>query len=331
MFQPIAPAEVTLDSLGDQPRLSESKHARRARFHQSWYRVARLGEYTWGRTTAGRPLGSILPAAASVAGKNFASPDAQALFIQRRKQGWGVDPLRMTSHMTSSQTLLVNLLGPLAADTDWLLEVLRIVLGRPDLTQIVSVAIEFAPPARSRYLGDMTRIDAFFVVRTPDTDEGIVLELKYTDRFSSRKMPLAGSLPYLQLADDTGLWRTPHLTLTDDVISQLVRCHALGVRSLQVDHSQTLPVTLLLVNHPCDLAATVVFERYREHLADPDTARQVDLDQFLLASAAVAPGSSGTRAIEELRLRYLAHEESELLWREHLESRQSARGKGPLV
>jgi hypothetical protein len=240
------------------------------------------------------------------------------MFLKRRTEGWGVDPLRMTSHMTSSQTLLVNLLGPLGADTDWLLEVLRIVLRRPDLVEMRDAAIEFAPPARSRYLGDMTRIDAFFTVQSPAGTEGIVLELKYTDRFSTRKLPIADSPRYRQLADDSGLWRTPDQALTDDAVGQLLRCHALGLRTLQVDHQKTLPVTLLLVNHPLDLAAPAVLERYREHLSEPRLAHQVDLEQFLEAAAATAPGSVSLRAIDELRLRYLAHEESEPLWQENL-------------
>jgi hypothetical protein len=247
------------------------------------------------------------------------------MFLKRRTEGWGVDPLRMTSHMTSSQTLLVNLLGPLGADTDWLLEVLRIVLGRPDLHEMLTVAIEFAPPARSRYLGDMTRVDAFFTVQSAVGTEGIVLELKYADRFSTRALPLADNPRYRQLADDTGLWRAPDQALTDDAIGQLLRCHALGLRSLQVDHQKTLPVTLLLVNHPLDLSATAVLERYREHLTNPALARQVDLERLLQTAAAVSPGAASAGAIEELHVRYLAHEESESLWREHLDASQPTR------
>lgn len=325
MLQTTDSLPVSLEVLGDQPRLSESKHARRARFHQSWYRAARLGIPTWGQTPLGRQLGSILPADAAARGKNFTSPESEALFLRRRTQGWGVDPHRMTSHMTSSQTLLMNLLGPLDADRQWLLEILRGALDRPDLMNLRGVEVEFAPPARSRYLGDMTRVDAFFILEAEDGTEGMVLELKYTDRFSARRLPLAESSRYRALATSTGMWRDSSSAFADESVSQLLRCHALGARTLQVEHGSTLPVTLLLVDHPLDPGAGTVFDAYRGHLANPAQARHVRLDQFLAVAAATAPGRTAVAAVSELELRYLAHEESEALWQEHLAVRQLTR------
>jgi hypothetical protein len=322
MLQQTEYSQVSLDALGDQSRLSESKHARRARFHQSWYRAGRLGIKGWGLTTAGTPLGSILPEPAASLGKNFTSLQSKALFLKRRTQGWGVDPIRTTRYMTSSQTLLVNLLGPLAAEWGWLLDVLRVALERPDFTLLRCVEVEFAPSARKKYLGDMTRVDAFFIVETLSGAEGIVLELKYTDRFSSRKLPLADSPAYLALAKSTAVWRDSSEALSDDSVSQLLRCHALGLRTLEVECGSTLPVTLVLVSHPLDEGAGIVFDAYSHHLADRTQARHITLDRFLAAAAATTKKRLSAAAVRELELRYLAHGESDELWQEHLAVRQ---------
>jgi hypothetical protein len=308
---------VDLKELGDQPRLSETAHSRRARFHQSWYRASRLGIPDWGSTPNGRPLGSILPDDHAAAGVNFTTPQARDLFLLRRTQGWGVDPVRMTSHMTSSQALLVNLMGPLCSDSEWLLAVLQAILGRHDVLEVVRWDVEFAPPARSRYLGDMTRVDAFFRLRTPDGIEGVVLELKYTDRFSSRRLDLGNSARYRALADRTGLWPEPGQAFSDGAISQLLRCHALGARTLEVDNggSQT---TLLLVSHPADQDAVRTFEQYQRHLGDPAKGRHVGLDRLLDDALATAPTERAASIVHELRLRYLDHDNSERLWVEHL-------------
>lgn len=318
MLETVVPAPVSLSALGDQPRLSEPKHARRARFHQSWYRAVQLGIPGWGKTPMGRPLGSILPVAAAAAGRNFTSPEAEAMFVKRRTLGWGVDPVRMTSHMTSSQALLMNLFGPLANNPDWLLEVLRVVLARPELAAVLDVEVEFAPPKRSRYLGDMTRVDAFVKLAVKGGIEGLVLELKYADRFSSRRLPLSESPRYRDLAESTGLWKSPDQAFSDGSVSQLLRCHALGARTLQVDLEATLPVTLLLVHHPLDLEAGAVLDEYRRQLTNPDLATRVDLDRLLQTALASAPRIEQARGIRELQLRYLRHDESEVLWHEHL-------------
>jgi hypothetical protein len=270
----------------------------------------------------GRPLGSILPVAAAALGKNFTSLESEALFLKRRMEGWGVDPVRMTSHMTSSQTLLMNLLGPLMANRRWLLAVLAGAVGRPDFTDLSRAEVEFAPPTRSSYLGDMTRVDAFFVVETEGGTEGIVLELKYTDRFSTRKLPITENPRYHALAVSTGLWQDPSRALTDGAVSQLLRCHALGLRTLQVEHGAALPVMLVLVDHPLAPSASTVFDGYRSHLTDPTQACHLGLDDLLVVAAATAPGRTEAVAISELQLRYLAHTESESLWREHSTGRQ---------
>lgn len=313
MFQ--SPSEG-LAVLGDQPRLSETAHSRRARFHQSWYRAARLGILEWGATAKGRPLGSILPPTAAAAGANFTSDESYRMFRRRRLSGWGVDPVRMTSHMTSSQTLLTNLLGPLVARPAWLLAVLADVLGRSDFSQLRTWDIEFAPPARSHYLGDMTRVDALFVVDTLAGPEAVVLELKYADRFSSRRLNLVDNPRYVNLAVSSDVWNDHQAAFAEGATSQLLRCHALGMRTLQVDHNAIL-TTLLLVSHPQDPVPSSVFDRYKDHLRHPESAVHVRLNQMLDTAASLAISDAETSQIAELKTRYLSHALSEALWSEH--------------
>jgi hypothetical protein len=225
----------------------------------------------------------------------------------------------MTSHLTSSQTLLVNLLGPLLEDVNWLARVLKTTLNRPDIIEVLDAQIEFAPAARSKYLGDMTRVDAFFRVRSDAGIEAVVLELKYIDRFSTRRLPLATNRSYLDLAESAGLWLAPFDALSDDVTSQLLRCQALGTRTVQVEDGENIPATLLLVSHSTDPTASSVFARFRGHLQDPNRAMHATLDQFLLAAAETSSSQSGRNSIQLLTERYIDHDRSDRLWREHLE------------
>jgi hypothetical protein len=305
-----------MDVIGDQPWRAESQHSRRARFHQSWYRAYRLKVAEWGTTFRGRPLGSILPADAAAAGKNFTTLSAAALFTKRHAAGWGIDPVRTTSYMTSSQTLLLNLFGPIGIDHCWLLMVLRRVLDRPDLLAVNDWAIEFAPPARSQFLGDMTRVDAYIQVQSAAGAEAIVLELKYTDRFSSRRVNLADNSRYKLLAEETQAWTQPDAAFKDVRLNQLVRCHALGMRSMQVEFGEVRPTTLLVVAHTNDLMAVDTVTKYRSRLNNPASAVYASLSEFLEAGADSSSSEEQLAVIDELRARYIAHGLSEEHWME---------------
>jgi hypothetical protein len=79
----------------------ESGLPARMRLHQSWYRAAILGLDRWGCTPppTSRPLGSILTEVDAAAGLAFTSSAAEALYIERRTKGWGVDPLRVQAYL----------------------------------------------------------------------------------------------------------------------------------------------------------------------------------------------------------------------------------------
>ncbi|MDR5712061.1 hypothetical protein RH857_07955 [Nesterenkonia flava] len=231
----------------------------------------------------------------------------------------------MTKHMTSSQALLVNLLGPLGSSANWLRDVLRLLLDRQDIAEVTRWDIEFAPPSRNDYLGDMTRLDAFIRFRTSQGTEGVVLELKYTDRFSSRRLDLAGNRRYAELQASSGLWHDPLQAFLDQEVGQLLRCHALGTRILQVDERVWTPATLLLISHPDDVTAPTVLNRYRSRLEDATRAVHVGLDHVLHAALSSAPTDVDADTVHSLQLRYLDHAASEALWLEHLEKANTTR------
>lgn len=306
--------ETILAAIGDQPRMSEPRHSRRARFHQSWFRSARLGVSDWGETRGGRPLGSILSAAAADAGLNFSGTAARELFVSRHAQGWGVDPVRTPSVMTSSQTLALNFLGPLAGKPDWLLAVFNLVLGRTDLLGLLQWRVEHAIQERGSALNDMTRIDAYFEFQSARGIEAVVLEVKYADRFNSRQVEVATNPRYNQLAARSGLWRCPERVFQRRGLNQLLRVHALGAATLERSVGVLSPVTLLVVAHAADKSAGAVADGYRDELVDPSQALCVGLNALFSAMIRTAPSPECRQLASDLFDRYVDESLSEHYW-----------------
>jgi hypothetical protein len=159
----------------------------------------------------------------------------------------------------------------------------------------------------------MTRVDAFFVVETNRGVEAVILELKYVDRFSSRRLDLLANSNYGRLALNSGVWVDAESAFADSRVSQLLRCHALGIRTLQVEYD-SLQATMLLVSHPSDPLAADVAAQYRSHLVDPGRAVHVGLDRFLGTAVAEAASTRDIDAADAIFTRYLDHGPSEPLW-----------------
>lgn len=195
---------------------------------------------------------------------NFLSPEVFDLYSTRHAAGWGLDP-RCTAYMTSSQALTINLFGLLRQDEAWFLKCLNAWLGRTDLTAIQTLEIEFAPARRSLHLGDQTRIDVLLVVKGGQSDEVIAVEVKYADRFNSRRVNIE-TPAYRELADRTRLWKSPGLALADRRTNQLARIHALATSyalSLGID----APTSMLLISHAMDDGAARIARAYTGHVA----------------------------------------------------------------
>lgn len=306
--------DVDLDAIGPQ-RTDEPVLSRRVRFHQSWYRAAVLGLTAYGATSGSSPraLGSILIDADAVAGRNFTSKSARRLYERRRTEGWGVDPVRCTKYLTSSQALTLNLLGPMQESPRWAARMLGLLLNRPDFERVVGVWVEFAPRRRSEYLNDMTRIDALIQVRTRSADELIAVETKYADRFNSRKVDI-DLPPYRELASKVGLWSDPDAVLGAPRLNQLARCHALAA-AVSGDFVDRVSVpNLVILHHRDDVVSPMIAEDYADHLSDPLLVGAHTLDRFVNAATATSSSHEQKKIARALELRYVAEVESEQAW-----------------
>jgi hypothetical protein len=319
-------SSVTNSGVGILARLGpqlqhEAALPRRLRFHQSWYRSEVLKIDAWGATRAGRPLGSILPGDAAARGENFTTSDAQASYLRRRLTGWGADPVRSTSYMTSSQALMFNIFGLLVTNFGWTRDVLNLTLGRSNIRSLLRFELEFAPLKRSHYLNDMTRVDVMFIVEADQGVETIALELKFADRFNSRKVTVSGKAGYERLADETGIWNNSLITLNDQKANQLLRCHALAASVLAVEYGVATGSTLLVLHHRNDDESRALVAGYRRQLTNENSCLEVTLDHFLAVAAATAPSSQRRIEVQKVANRYLLDGDSEEAWLDYIASR----------
>ncbi|WP_037162224.1 PGN_0703 family putative restriction endonuclease [Rhodococcoides fascians] len=309
--------EVDIAALGPVA-FNESRLASRVRFHQAWYRAAVLHIDSFGstRTTTGDiPRGSILPDFAAATGMNFTSEQARAVYLQRRSRGWGLDPVRCTAYLTSSQALTLNLFGPLLTDHRWFARVLTQVLS-VRIIEVLEAHLEHAPARPSQALGDRTMLDLWLLLRRSDGKTlSVAFEVKYSDRFNSRHLPVWANPKYLELAT-----RRPHPTWDWDnpitrsrTVNQLLRCHALTM--LFGEAAAATTEHLLVIHHPADTDAPIVTREYASTVPH-DPVAHLDLTAFLDAMRSTSDGSDQEDHVEQLRMRYVAHELSDPLWNE---------------
>lgn len=289
----------TQTPLGPTTVPGDSPFARRLRFHQAWFRARVLGIADWGSTPAGRPVGSILSPESASAHLNFTSTAAFDAYALRRSQGWGVDPTRTLAHMTSSQTLMFNVFGPLVARNEWLGDVLTRVLERAHPLTVERVEFEYSPRPLKSYLNDRTLLDVAMWATSAVGPELIVCEVKFTDRFSTRAVRFDLNPRYDDLVVSDGPWTSPLSSLTTRGLNQLTRVHALGSKIAAVDDRR---ISLVVLHHPTDLGAPLAVTRYREHLRSPDDVSALSLSELLRAADR---GSVECHHVEALRTRYL--------------------------
>lgn len=319
-----APDNDDMPTVGPQ-LTTERPLAARIRFHQSWYRLFVLGQIGFGTTRPPheRALGSILTTQAAEAGLNFTSQAARELYIARRADGWGVDPVRCTSYLTSSQALSLNLLGPLVVDLEWSADIFRSVTGRIDITRIRAIDIEVSARRLGLDLGDKTHIDALVQAETETGLLNIALEIKLGDRFNSRQIPIRDRAEYHAL---NALWKDPHTTLSTPSLNQLVRCHSIAAAlALKTDASIGEAAFLLLVHFPGDNEAESIANLYSDSLTT-DSFRALSLDRFLGYMATTATNANNVSVVEALAPRYLALEQSEQSWAHYLIRRRERNG-----
>lgn len=280
----------------------ESGIRAKVRLHQSWYRAQVLGLPQWGQTPApsNRPLGSILTIEDGDAGHGFVTTAAERLFHERRRQGWGVDPVRIPRYLTSSQGLTVNLLAPLREEPHWAARTFAELLEQP-ATVVRSVEIEYAPPRRSNHLGDMTRIDALLETTSKGDDVLVCVEVKLADRWSSRDISVDGRV-YRAARKRIGLWLTDESGLADRCLNQLHRVHLLAA-SVAAEHAAG--TRTLVLSLATDEESPQVVSAYRATLKEPDSLTHVPLERFLDVMTATAENDHQRQIVEDLCLRYV--------------------------
>ena len=156
--------------LGPMPP-SDSAFMRRIRIHQAWYRVCRLGLSRFGvLANSGSWCGSVLHPEDARAMTNFHGEAAREAYLARRAKGWGVDPIRCTQYMTSSQTLTFNMLADLTRHPRQCAFVFNALLGRTDLARAEKVEFELSPVGTPYWLGDRTLVDAAIWFQTNSGD-----------------------------------------------------------------------------------------------------------------------------------------------------------------
>ncbi|MEV4838621.1 hypothetical protein AB0K05_29250 [Nonomuraea sp. NPDC049486] len=316
-MQPSQLTRTELQHIGPQ-RPGESGFAARARFHQSWYRYYVLGLRDYGVTshhTANRPLGCILTSDDAAEGYNFLSDAAKKLYSDRRKQGWGIDPVRTTSNMTSSQALTLNILGPLQADTQWATRVFAALLGE-NLDTVDQLLVEYDPPDKLNLTGDRTIIDGWITGKVGGSYVSAVIEVKYIDRFSSRYIDITTRPQYRQLADSTGSWDLDVDLAKNRAINQLVRCHGIGIAMTLRDQHESMP-KLLIFHHPEDPRTGTIVHLYKKLLRDPEACIPISLDTLFNLMRRLALYEEQRQLAATLTSRYISHGLSEEAWRLH--------------
>ena len=312
-----------ISELGPLPS-SDSKYMRRIRVHQAWYRSSVLGVAQYGRLAGSQqPCGSILPDEAASRFMNFHSDEAISHYKFRRKKGWGVEPVRCTSYLTSSQTLTFNMLGPVVEKPNSCAALFNAILERTDLVRLDSFDFEYSAFGTPLSLGDRTLVDLLLRFTTDDNGLQVVaVETKLGDRFSTRRTAGMNGNAYRDLAASRGLWDSMERALAETKTRQLTRCHALA-ESVQrnADRSGLRNSILLLLHHDLDASASHCIDTYRRMMRRPNSLAGSGWSDF--STHAVLAGALDPRLNQTLRRRYIDLEASEDHWRQ-----LGASGKG---
>lgn len=296
-------AAIELSCLGPL-RTQEGPAEARMRLHQAWFRYIRLGLPRYGHLPppSGRPLGSVLAPQDAMRGANFTSAQAESLYRRRRSSGWGVDPFRCTSIMTSSQAFAINVMGPLAKNLAWARDAFSLALEL-SIRRVLQVDIEVAPRLKKEHLNDRTLIDVVVDFESESGERGsIAFEVKLLDRYVSRV--LAFGEAYRRLVESSGIWIAAAETKVESSINQLFRVHALAL-SRQTSLGFSRQPVMVLLHHPLDSRAIGVASSYRSILSDAKWMRTLNAATLIQAMHVAAPDGESRKIAELLRTRYL--------------------------
>jgi hypothetical protein len=304
---------------------AESGWRARLRFHSAWYRSNVLRVCSNAVPPWSGEYGNVLPAQHAAAGKNFVGADAWAFYLQRRQEGWGVEPERCTGNLLSSQALTLNLFGTLSGDLAWCTRTLSKVLGWTEGVA-TRVHIEYAPRQPSLFLGDKTRIDVLIEWQSGTRTKLIAVEVKLADRYVSRVLNIETQPRYAALWQRSTRWKS---VSGSPRLNQIFRLHALAevISEQQVATRDAESPALLLLHHDLDPEAQAIMAEYQLHLAleAQPSAQRATLSEFLCAMADTAHTVDHQQLVQVLRARYVTLDASEDAYQDHLLWKKSER------
>lgn len=299
--------------IGPMPT-SDSKFMRRVRVHQAWYRAYILGLNRYGSLANSQTLcGSVLVDEDAARWLNFLGPSAATTYMSRRAAGWGVDPVRCTKYLTSSQTLTFNMLSEVVRRPKAAARLFGYLLGRDDLAWLESADFEFSGVGSPYWLGDRTLVD--LLMRFRRTDGGlqvVVIETKLADRFSTRRTEAMGGFRYQQLVHGHRIWQDLRASLDSHITRQMTRCHALGQSVQSIDggrHGEG--AVLLMLLHPEDRGGLEQAQTYVDGMALGDAVFKT-WNVFLREGGRTSAIDSELES--DLTLRYVDMGQSDNAW-----------------
>jgi hypothetical protein len=245
---------------------------------------------------------------------NFLGTAALESYQARRVSAWGVDPVRCTKYLTSSQTLTFNMLAQVVRHQGEAARLFGELLGQIDLASLETADFEFSPVGTPYWLGDRTLIDLLLRFRTVDGGLQVVaVETKLADRFSTRRTAAMGGVRYREVQDARPIRANLEASLAGNRTRQLSRCHVLAqsVQLLDSDRRDRSAALLVLL-HPEDETGIGTTELYADGLSHRVDAAFVTWDAFL--GAATRTGAMAHDLQEALAKRYVDMTVSEGVW-----------------
>ncbi len=292
--------------------------AARMRLHQSWYRAVALG-VECGFNSSGNRYGNLLLPEDGRRGLNFLSEAIAALaFRSRAENPWGIRRDRLERNLLSSQPMCFNMFGPMAERGDLGASMLEALIDRR-VSQVTSLAFEFAPQPKADYLNDATAFDVFIEYRTDDHRlEFLGVEVKLSEPFSPTRYALADRAAYQKWVDAPAApWRREQRENLDAAThNQLWRDHMLAVALAQRQAGKYITGALMLIRHPADTKTASAVESYSKLLVDRNTTFiDMPLDQVVDRWVPVVAGAGNQQWLSEFDRRYVDLSGSEHLWR----------------
>lgn len=289
----------------DSPK--QAMFMREMRSHQDRYRAETL-RVPFGRGPGpnGSLQGSMLRPPAASRGLNFLTPSIHEVALQRMAEGPGVERFRCLHNMLSSQPMCFNLFGPLVADRDLAVRVVRALLDDEGIVTVTSVQIEWAPDPVREYLGDGTSFDALIAFERADGSRGFVgIETKLTEPFSQAEYALEPR--YRRVLESVDTWRHDRWKdFSDPRWNQLWRDHLL-VEAVRIHPQRPFgdQGRLLLVRHPGDATCANSVTEYIQTLASTQTFLDMPLDRLASLVEPALRGEHERAWLQRFRARYM--------------------------